>query len=126
MVSFTLHQVTSFVDQANAAPLYRVLNEVTASTGASPCVFVYKTATQKFDHYASAADMERWPDTREQAEIDNLAFYRVSNVQRDWKNLADMYEDLDYTARRVQSLANELTEQRGEIVIDRTTVIEGA
>lgn len=125
MASFSLRQVTSFVDQANTAPLYRVANEVTASVGASLNVFVYSAATQKFDHYASAADMEQWPATYEEAVINNLAFYRASSVTRDWETIEGMYEDLDYTLQRIQSLANELTKQRGVITIDRTTQIEG-
>lgn len=126
MVSFSLRQVTSFVDQANAAPLYRVVNQVIESTGASPCTFVYKTVTQQFEHYASAADMAQWPDNYEEAVINNLAFYRRSEVSRNWETLAEMYEDLDTTSKRVQSLANELTQQRGDLTIDRTTLIEGA
>lgn len=126
VVSFSLRQITSFVDQANAAPLYRVVNQVTDSLGASPNVFVYKTATQKFDHYASAADMERWPDNYEEAVINNLSFYRVNSVARDWETLAEMYEDIDYSLKRVKSLADELTKQRGVVAVDRTTLIEGA
>lgn len=125
MVTFTLHQATSYVDQANAAPLYRVVNQVTESTGASPAVFVYKTATQEYEHHASAADMERWPDNYEAAVVDNLAFYRVTNVSRTWETLAEAYADLDETLLRVRSLANELTAQRGTIAVERTTLIEG-
>ena len=125
MVTFALHQVTSYVDQANAAPLYRVVNQVTESTGASPAVFVYKTATQVFEHHATAADMDRWPDNHEEAVVNNHAFYRVSSVSRTWETLAEMYEDLDYTLQRVRSLANELTAQRGEIAVERITQIEG-
>lgn len=126
MVSFSLHQVTSYVDQANAAPLYRVVNQVSESSGASPAVFVYKTVTKAFDHYASAADMERWPDNYEEAQLKNLAFYRVNSVSRTWKTLQEMQEDLDMTLARVRSLAKELTAQRTVIALDRVTVIEGA
>jgi hypothetical protein len=125
VVSFTLHQTTSYVDQANAAPRYRVVNQVTASVGASEAVFVYKTATQVFEHYASAADMDRWPDTYEEAVTGNLAFYRVSSVSRDWDTLTETYADLDETLRRIRSLANELTAQRGTIAGETITTIEG-
>lgn len=126
MVSFSLRQVTSLVDQANAAPKYRVVNQVEISTGASTCVFVYKTASKAFEHYASAADMERWPDSFEEAQVRGLAFYRVNSVSRDWETLGDMQDDLDESMTRVRSLARELTAQHGTVVIDRTTMIEGA
>ena len=126
MVSFTLRQITSIVDQDAEAPLYGVQNQVTEATGASAAVFVYKTTTQAFEHYATAGDMDKWPDNFEEANSSNLAFYRLDSVMRTWASLTEMYEDLDMTTRRVRFLANELSQQQGEIIIDRSTVIEGA
>ncbi len=126
MVSFTLRQTTSLVDQANDAPLYRVINQIVGAIGASPAVFVYKVATSAFEHYANAADMERWPDSREEALVRGLGFYRLDNVSRTWASLEDMYEDLDTTLRRVRSLANELSAQRGVVETVRETLIEVA
>lgn len=125
MVSFTLRQVTSVVQQTAAPPLYRVINQVTSADGASTSVFVYKAATQAFEHYAAAADMEKWPDSLEEANALNKAFYRLDSVSRTWTSLEEMHEDLDMTLRRVRLLANELTVQRDSIEIDRTTVVEG-
>lgn len=122
MVSFTLHQLTSIVD----GPQYQVLNEVVAATDASPAVYVYETATQKFNHYAAAADMEQWPDSLEKAQVTSMAFYRLPAVTRTWDTVARMNADLDMSIRRLQSLTDELTAQRGSLVVDRTTVITGS
>ena len=126
MVSFLLRQVTSLVDQAGKAPLYRVINQVTESTGASAAVFAYKTATKVFDHYANAGEMEQLPDSYEEAVVRGVAFYRLNSVSRDWETVAQMYADIDATMRRVRSLAKDLTQQQGAIVMDRSTSIVGA
>lgn len=122
MVSFSLHQVTSIVD----GPGYQVTNEVVAATDASPATYVFATATQAFSNYASAADMEKWPDSYDEAFLQNKQFYRQPKLIRTWKTVAEMNADLDMSIRRLQSLADELTAQRGDLVIDRTTVIQGS
>lgn len=122
MVSFTLHQVTAIVD----GPAYQVTNEVTAATSASPATYVYKTLTQAFSHYAAAADMEQWPDTYELAQLSGAAFYRLPRVIRTWDTVALMNTDLDMSLRRLQFLADEMNAQQGALVLDRTTVVQGA
>lgn len=124
MVSFTLRQTTSLVDQTSGAPLYRVINQIVTAIGASPAIFVYKVATSSFEHYANAGDMERWPDSREEAVVRGLGFYRLDNVSRTWTSLDEMYEDLDVTLRRSRALANELSAQRGTVQAIRDTLIE--
>jgi hypothetical protein len=121
VVTFTLRQLTSIVDGTK----YQVSNEVTAATETSPAVYVYKTVNQQFSNYASAADMNQWPEGYEQAQVLGKAFYRLPQVIRTWDTLSQMNTDLDESIRRLQSLADELTAQRGAIVIDRTTVVAG-
>lgn len=121
MVTFTLRQLTSIVDGTK----YQVSNEVTAATDASTAVYVYKTATKLFSNYASAADMEQWPDSYEQAQVLGKPFYRLPQVVRTWDTLSQMNVDLSESVRRLQSLADELTAQHGAISIDRTTVVAG-
>lgn len=121
MVSFTLRQVTNIVD----GPKYEVINEITAAVDASPAVYVFKTVNQEYSNYASAADMMQWPDSYEMAQISNLPFYRLSSLTRTWDTVQQMQLDLSESIRRLQSLADELNAQQGELVIDRTTVIVG-
>lgn len=121
MVSFTLRQVTSIVD----GPAYQVLNEVTAATNADVFVFVYDASSQKFSHYATAADVEQYPTSLALAQVMGQPFYRLASVTRTWTSVSDMNDDLSDTMRRVQSLANELNAQQGSLIIDRTTVIQG-
>lgn len=122
VVSFTLRQLTNVSD----GPSYEVVNEVTAAVEASRATYVYKTVSQEFSHYASAIDMERWPDTYETAQVTGAMFYRLPLLSRTWDTVAQMNADLDTSLRRLQSLADELTAQRGALVLDRTTTVVGA
>lgn len=122
MITFTLHQSTAICD----GPQYKVTNEVTLAEGASTAVYVYATSTKKFSHYASASDMERWPDSYDLAFLAGKDYYRDSRVVRYWKKVGEMNTDLDTSLRRLQSLADELNAQRSSLVIDRTTVVRGA
>lgn len=126
MVSFLLRQVTSLVEQVGKAPLYRVIHQVTESSGASGAVFAYKTATKAFDHYANAGELELLPDNYEEAAVRGTPFYRLSSLSRDWETVSQMYVDIDTTLRRVRSLARDLSKQQEAIVMDRSTLIEGA
>lgn len=118
-VSFSLRQITSVVD----GPLYRVNNEVSTAVGASPAVFVFKTLTQAFDHYATVADLEAYPATYAEAAADGLAFYRQAAVVRDWETVALREDDLAMTRSRLQFLANELNALQDSLATDTTTVI---
>lgn len=127
MASFTLRQVTSLVSQDfPKAPQYQVVNEVTAAVDASPAVYVFKTTTQKFSNYASAADMMKWPDSLALAQVTDAAFYRLPQLTRVWETVERMNEDLAMSLRRLQSLADELDAQQGSLIVDRTTVVVGA
>lgn len=121
MVSFTLRQLTSIVDGTR----YQVLNEVTAAVDASPAVFVYETSTRRFTHYAAAIDMTQLPDSYEKAQVLGAAFYRLPAVTRTWDTVQRMNADLAMTLYRLQSLADQLNEQQGSLVLDRTTVVVG-
>ncbi len=126
MVSFSLRQVTSLVPREGDAPLYRVTNEITEAVGASASVFVYKTVSQKFDHVATVGELEEWPSSYAEAVSASKMFYRLASETRDWETAEEMELDLATALRRVTSLANGLTKHQAAVVIDRTTVIEGA
>lgn len=121
MVTFALHQVTEIV----AGPAYQVTNEVTAATDASTGTYVYKTASQEFSHYATAADLALWPESYELALLTDAKFYRLPRVIRTWDTVVLMNADLAMTIRRLQFLADELTAQQGALVINRTVAIQG-
>jgi hypothetical protein len=122
VVSFTLRQVTDIID----GPLYQVTNEVTAAADAQLETYVYKTSTQVFSYYATAADMSLWPNSYALAQLAGAAFYRMAVLVRAWDTVIQMNEDLDMSVSRLQLLADELNAQRGVLIIDRTTVVTGA
>lgn len=118
-VSVQLHQVTSVQD----GPAYRVKSEVLSAVGMQPEVFVYKTATQVFDHYATVADMELYPQTLQEAQLAALPFYRQASVQRDWPTASLMQSDLDMTQARVQDLVIQMASLEQNVVVDQTLTI---
>lgn len=122
MVSFTLQQTTAIVDTNK----YQVTNTVVAAVGADSSVYVFKTVTQCFSHYASAADVLQWPTGYDVASLIGAAFYRLPNVTRTWDTVRRMNQDLAYSLYRAQSLANELTEQQGPLVGTTTTTVTGS
>lgn len=119
MITFSLHQATEIVTGST----YQVTNRVVMAEGASSAVYVYKTLTQEFSHYAAAVDMERYPDTYEVATVTAAPFYRLPVVVRTWDTVAMMDQDLTVSLRRLQYLADELNTYQGALVIDRTTVV---
>lgn len=121
MVVFTLRQVTAICDGAK----YKVTNTVTEAQNASTAVYVYSTETKAFSHYATAIDMERWPDSHELAVLRSAVYYRQPSVTRTWDSVRKMNEDLGMSLQRLQFLADELNAQQGALVIDRTTVVQG-
>lgn len=122
MVSYTLRQVTAIID----GPAYQVTNQVTAATDSDVNTFVYSAASQKFSHYATAADMLQLPVGYPNAQLLGAEFYRLDNVVRAWASVSEMNNDIAQTMRRIQSLADELNQVNGSLIIDRTTVIQGA
>jgi hypothetical protein len=122
MVSFTLQQATSIVNTNQ----YQVINSVIAAVGSDPNIYVYNASTQRFSHYASAADMTQWPTSPDVANMLKVAFYRLSSVTRTWDTVGDMNEDVALSLFRAQSLANELTEQQGSLVGTTVTTVTGS
>jgi hypothetical protein len=118
-VSLELNQVTSVQD----GPLYRVKNEVVAATNIGKEVFVFKTATKKFDHYATVADMESWPDNYDDALANGKTFYRVSVVQRDWETTIEMEADVSVTKSRLAGLVQQMNAVQGTVNSNTTTTI---
>lgn len=122
MVSFSLQQVTAIVD----GPAYQVTNRVVAAEGSDLGAFVYSAASQKFSHYATASDMQTLPISYPMAQALGAMFYRLDNVVRTWPSVAEMNVDLAETVRRVQFLADELSQASTSITVDRTLLIQGA
>lgn len=121
-VSLTLRQTVATTVVSGGAT-YQVTNAVTTSTGIDPAVFVFKTDTQAFDHYATAPDMDALPDTWEAAVAAGLGFYRQSSVSRTWTTISAMNDDLSITKARLGALAREVSQLQGAIVSDQTVVI---
>ncbi len=122
-VNLTLRQ-TAVPSATSGAASYSVTNTVVSSVGISPAVFVFKTETGKFDHYATPPDMDSLPASREEAVVAGLGFYRQSAVQRVWPTISAMNEDLAVTRARLAGLAREVSKIQGALTIDQTVEIQ--
>lgn len=122
-VNLTLRQTTVPSTVDNGAN-YTVTNTVTAAIGISPAVFVFKTETGAFDHYATPADMDALPTSQVDASIAGLGFYRQPSVQRVWTTISAMNDDLTITKARLSALAREVSQVQDSLTIDQTTEIQ--
>lgn len=123
-VSLTLHQTTSVTQNDNGAS-YQVTSIVEAAHGIEREVFVYRTDTKRFDHYATPADLAIVPTSLELAIADRLPFYRQDSLTRKWSSLELMQDDLAVTETRLRGLAREVSVQGSAAVIDKTITIVG-
>lgn len=121
-VSLTLHQTSTSTNVEGGAS-YLVTNVVTASFGVDKSVFVFKTDTGKFSHYATPADMEALPTSQEVAVADDALFYRQSSLARTWTTISEMNDDLSLTKSRLQSLAREVSKIQGSAIVDQVVEI---
>jgi hypothetical protein len=122
-VSLTLHQTTSVTQNDNGAS-YQATNVVEAARGIEREVFVYRTDTKGFDHYATPADLATVPTSLELAVVERLPFYRQDSLTRKWPTLGLMQDDLAMTEARLRGLAREVSQRGAAAVIDKTVDIE--
>jgi hypothetical protein len=122
-VSLTLHQTTTVTPAAGGAS-YQATSVVEASFGIDKAVFVFRADTQRFDHYATPADLETVPTSRDLALAERLPFYRQDSLTRVWPTLGLMQDDVAVTLSRLNGLVREVSRSLGPAVINVTTVIE--
>lgn len=122
-VSITLRQ-TTLVTSNDAGASYQATNVVEAARGIARELFVYRTDTQRFDHYATPADLATIPISRELAMSERLPFYRQVTLTRIWPSLALMQNDVALTEARLRSLAREVSEDGSASTIDKIVEIE--
>ncbi len=118
-VSVDIRQQTWVLD----GPLYRVKTSVVAAQGVSTALFVFKTVSDAFDHYATVADLIRWPDNKADALSQTLGFYRQAIVQRDWSNVDQMNRDLMVTVERLQAVVDDWDSSNTTTALDRTLTL---
>jgi hypothetical protein len=121
-VSLTLHQ-TSTPLTVDGGATYKVVNEVTASMGIAMEVFVFRTDTGVFSHYATPADLELLPTSQAVAVSNSVGFFRQSSVTRIWTKISEMNEDLALTKTRLQALSREVAKTQGTLLVDQVVEI---
>ncbi len=122
-VSISLRQTTQVTSNDNGAA-YQATNVVESASGIDRELFVYRTDTHKFDHYATSADLATIPTSPDVATANRLPFYRQDHFTRIWPNLELMQADLADTQGRLRNLAREVSVLGAASVIDRVVQIE--
>lgn len=122
-VSISLRQTTQVTSNDNGAT-YQATNVVEAARGISRELFVYRTDTQGFDHYATSADLATVSPSLDLARANRLPFYRQESLTRVWPSLELMQADLADTEARLRDLAREVSERGAASVIDKVIEIE--
>jgi len=122
-VSITLQQTQS-IQPDN---LFRVLDEITASTDISEYVFVFTTETQAFSRVATVYDIEHvLYTTYAEAFSQGAEYYRLASVQKDYETQAQAESFAIYTQGRVDALAGDYAEYSDGFVGVNTYVYTGA
>lgn len=107
MASITMRQTQSL----QPGNLFRVLDEITASTDISSSVFVFTTETQAFSRVATVYDVENLLYTSYAEAFAHAAeYYRLTSVQMDFEEQTKAEAFAAYTQARVRTLANDYTE----------------
>lgn len=83
-------------------PVYRVVNEVTYAENIPREVFVMNAETQLFSHVATVWDFQAYPDTRDQALLDSVGYYRADSCTKDFDTLQTATSFKSYTKGRVE------------------------
>lgn len=122
-VSISLHQTTQVTSDDDGAS-YQVTNVVESARGIDRELFVYRTDTQRFDHYATPADLAVIPTSLDLATANRLPFYRQESLTRSWPSLELMQADVAMTESRLRGLAWEVSERGAASVIDKVVEIE--
>lgn len=122
-VSVTLKETRS-VTEGN---LYRVKQEITASTHISDHIFVFNTADETYAHVANVFDMENiTSESKSAAETAGEDHYRLPDVTKDWETLDLATEFSSYNKERIQWLLDEYSVYTSTFAGVTTTVYTSA
>jgi hypothetical protein len=122
-VSITVKQTQS-IETGN---IFRVLDEVTASTDIAPEVFVFTTETQAFSHVATVYDIEHILDTTyAEAVTSGAEYYRLDTVEKDFATQVKAEAFAAYTLARIRTLVGDYIEYSDGFESVTTYVYTGA
>lgn len=106
-ITHTQTRTTTAPPAASSSAPYRVADVVTAATGISTSVFVFKVAGSVFDRVATVLDMETYPDSLVAASNANLPYYRQTSMAVDFTDVSLAIDFAATVRTRLTALANE-------------------
>jgi hypothetical protein len=91
-----------------AGPDYVVDTKVLAVQNIDSNIFVFNTGTQEFDHVAAPWDMENYPNSRNEAILKSIDYYRQTQARVSYgDNQATAAQAATYTLARIDTLARQ-------------------
>lgn len=107
-ISITLDQTTRIAKADDDSDLYIVENLIAAATNISLALFVYKASTQDYSHIATQYDLANYPETLAEALAQNLEYYRVSSVNREFTSVYLARDFATVVAQRLNALVQDV------------------
>ena len=92
--------VSLLQERTNLVNGYRVHSKLTAATGISPQLFVFRASDQIFDHVSTLFDLS-YPTA---IDAPNFDFYRQDECTRDFPDVTTALEFANYVKFRVQEI----------------------
>lgn len=115
-VSITLEQTNTTTTDENHQPSYSSENTIVASDGIPLALFVYDTEAETYSHVAAVADLETYPDSRAQAVLDELPFYRQAAATQEYTTISEAQAFAAHVRSRLNYLAQDYPATQEEFV----------
>jgi len=110
--------VTLSQQRINLPAGYQVVNTVTAASGISKSVFIYRQADDGFDHVSDIRDLA-YP----LVNTPGVDYYRLDNATREFDNVAVALEFANHVKKRITDLLAIYTPEAAAFAGSESTVL---
>lgn len=119
--SITLDQTTRIAKADDDSDLYIVENLIAAATNISMSLFVFKVSTQDYSHIATQYDLANYPETLAEALAQNLEYYRLPSVNREFTDVFLAGNFARIVAQRLNALVQDTARTAANFNVGKQT-----
>jgi len=120
-LSITLDQTTRIAKADDDSDLYIVENLIAAATNISMSLFVFKVSTQDYSHIATQYDLANYPETLAEALAQNLEYYRLPSVNREFTDVFLAGDFARVVAQRLNALVQDTARTAANFNVGKQT-----
>lgn len=120
-LSITLDQTTRIAKADDDSDLYIVENLIAAATNISMSLFVFKASTQDYSHIATQYDLANYPETLAEALAQNLEYYRLPSVNREFTDVFLAGDFAHVVAQRLNALVQDTARTAANFNVGKQT-----